>query len=553
MTIRLGSLWLLSATLAAVAPAWSMGADKEKVLALSRQIDAVIAAKQKEAGVIPAGRADDSTFFRRLNLDLVGRIPNLLDHRNFLDDSDPDKRWMWVDRFLGVDEDEFTKRYNEEFYSKTFARHFGAILRTHILGSNVSQQFAGFAPGFEKWLQDKLQNNTPYNQIVREILTSGNNSQGFNQAIAFQNGNATPGAFYIINENKPENLAGATTRKFLGVKLECAQCHAHPFAKWTKDQFWEFAAFFSGAQGNVNRGGVQPIPVAAPVERGRQIKIPGTEKTVKARFLDGQEPAWKEKDSAQVVLADWVTSVDNPYFARATVDLIWSHFFGTSLLEPIMEPDDDTPVTYPALLDEMARQFVAEKYDLKFLIKAIVHTEAYQRASTGITKASKEDYVLFTRMPVRGLTPEQLFDSLAEATDYKQSGPEMNMVNRPFNPPSSPRGQFLNKFTNQERRHETQTSILQALFLMNGKFLEERLRPENNESLKTLAYPIQPLPASKRIESLYIWVLGRLPRREESESMVAYVERGGATGDPGQAMADVYWALLNSAEFMLNH
>jgi hypothetical protein len=555
MAIRLGKLWLLSAALMALVPSWSQAADKESILALSRKIDAYIAAKQQEAGVIPAGRADDSTYFRRLNLDLVGRIPNLLDHRNFLDDNDPDKRWMWVDRFLGVDDDPFNKKYNEDYFTKTFARHFGTILRTHILGSNVNQQFAGFAPGFEKWLQDKLQSNTPYNQIVREILTSGNGDP-LVARVALVNGagNANPNAFFIVNENKPENLAGAATRKFLGVKLECAQCHAHPFAKWTRDQFWEFAAFFSGMQPNGVRAiNAAAVPAAQPRERGREIQIPGTAKTVKARFLDGQEPAWKEKDSATAVLADWITADDNPYFARATVDLLWTHFFGASLLEPIMEPDADNGIVYPELLDEMARQFIAAKYDLKFLIKAIVHTEAYQRASTGTSKATKEDYALLARMPVRGLTPEQLFDSVAEATDYRAFDPNANLVNRPFNPPNSPRAQFLSKFTNQERRHETQTSILQALFLMNGKFLAERLRPENNESLKTLAYPAQPLPAQKRVETLYIWVLNRPPRPDEVENIVRYIETGGVTGDSGQAMADVYWALLNSAEFLLNH
>src|SRR5437868_1736999 len=233
MATRLWSVWFLSVASMMFAPAWGRGqeADKEKVLALSRTIDALIAVKQKEAGITPAPRADDSTYFRRLNLDLVGRIPTLTDHRDFLDNPDPDKRWEWVDRFLAAD---------------TYARHFASIWRTQILGSNVSQQFAGFTPGFETWLQERLKNNTPYNRLVHEILTAGGN----NQAMAFGGGgvNASPAAFYFVNENKPENLAAATTRNFLGVKLECAQCHAHPFAKWSRDQFWEFAAFFSGVQ-----------------------------------------------------------------------------------------------------------------------------------------------------------------------------------------------------------------------------------------------------------------------------------------------------------------
>lgn len=538
MAKQLGSVWLGVAVLCA-SPALCRGedADKEQVLALSRTIDTFIATKQKEAQVTPAPRADESTYFRRLNLDLVGRIPTLTDHRDFLDNPDPDKRWQWVERFLADD---------------TYAKHFANIWRTHIIGDNVSQRFGNLSPGFELWLQERLKSNTPYNRLVHEILTSRNSNPGMvNQ---FGGMNASPAAFYVVNENKPENLAAATTRKFLGVKLECAQCHAHPFARWTRDQFWEFAAFFAGMQPNPR--GLQQVSINK--SQPREIKIPGTSKTVKAKFLTGKEPAWKNNEAPNIVLADWATSADNPYFAKAAVDQVWGYFFGVSLLEPIMEPSDDSPIVYPELLDEMARQFAAHNFDLKFLIKAIVHTEAYQRASTGDEKATKEDYNLFTRMPVRGLTPEQLFDSVAEATHYEQAV-GMAMYNVGFNnPPTSPRAQFLSKFTLQERRHETQTSILQALFVMNGKFLAERIKPETNPSFSTLlnsrdAATGKPLPSAKRVESLYLWVLARLPRPDERERLARYVDSGGPLHDPRRAMGDVYWALLNSAEFMLNH
>src|SRR5262249_3592251 len=152
---------------------------------------------------------------------------------------------------------------------------------------------------------------------------------------------ATPAAFYFGNENKAENLAGATSRIFLGVKIECAQCHPHPFAKWKQTQFWEYAAFFNGLQQfQPGRGGQQPVNQFL-----REIKIPDSDKVAKAKFLDGKDPQWKDGVPTRNPLADWLTAPENPYFARAAVDHVWSYFFGISLLEPIMEPSNDNPPT----------------------------------------------------------------------------------------------------------------------------------------------------------------------------------------------------------------
>jgi len=209
--------------------------------------------------------------------------------------------------------------------------------------------------------------------------------------------------------------------------------------------------------------------------------------------------------------------------------------------------------THPELLDELARDFVAHQFDVKYLVRAIVQTKAYERASTGPAVGSN-DVHLFARMPVRGMSPEQLFDSMAEATDYHE--PQMSLQQQQqfnqFNGPRTPRGEFLLKFASQDKRIDSQTSILQALFLMNGKFLAERVKLENNKSLHTIATnPNQ--STADRVASLYRLVLSRQPRPDESERFVRFIDAGGATGNRQQAIADVYWALLNSAEFMLNH
>jgi Protein of unknown function (DUF1553)/Protein of unknown function (DUF1549) len=334
---------------------------------------------------------------------------------------------------------------------------------------------------------------------------------------------------------------------FLGIKLECAQCHDHPFAKWTRQQFWEYAAFFSGIQpgqqGNFFAGG-QDRPDL------RQLKIAGTDKVVQARFLDGTEPEWRAGSNTRVTLADWMTRADNPFFARAAANRLWSHFFGIGLTEPVDEPADDNPPSHPELLDDLARQLAEHQFDIKFLIRAILTSKAYQLTSAG-GDPGQDDPRLFARMAIKGLTPEQLFDSLAQATGYREPPRSLDPRAFLFNG-NTPRGDFLSKFASQGKRTEHQTSILQALALMNGRFVGDATSLERSEVLAAVIdAPF--LDTAQRIEALYLASLTRKPTTGETARMLRYVEGGGAKKDPKTALADVFWVLLNSSEFLLNH
>jgi len=524
-------------------PTWAQGpvapTYKEEVLELSRWIDIYLEKRWKELDVQPAPLAEDAIFFRRLSLDLVGRIPELLDIRDFTDPTNkrPGKHWDAAEKYLTSD---------------LAARHFANFWRTNLIGRSTNQQFQFIYPQFEAWLEDRIKKNTPLNQIAQQILTVQNvGPNGFNPGAGPGQAPATPSGFFIVNEGKAENLAGASARVFMGVKIECAQCHKHPFAKWTREQFWEFAAFFSGQNG-FGQPVVNPKGKGANFTPGREIPIPETNKIAKAKFLNGKEPEWAANMDSRKVLADWITAPENPYFARAMADHLWAYFFGVSLLEPILEPNDDSPVTHPELLDRLAKELVAHNFDQNFLIRALIHTKAYQRSSGGPELATKEDYHLFLRMPIRSLTPEQIYDSLSAATRLPQE--TMNYDPRfanQFAMNNTPRGQFLAKFGTQDRRYDPQTSILQALFMMNGKFLTDRTRTEFNGDLKFLAN--QGTPTERKVVSMYMMVLSRSPRADEMQRLVPYIESGGPSRTMERAVEDVYWALLNSPEFLLNH
>jgi hypothetical protein len=503
---------------------------------MAARIDFHIAADWKQNKITAAAPAHDAEFLRRAYLDIVGRIPTVEDVHKFLADRSPDKRVRLVNRLLDT---------------AGYVNNFANVWRDLMVPQNNNPFVQNFGPALEAWLAHKLRSNLPYDQMVRELLTA-NPLSGVRQvrearpdAMAAVDRNVT--AFYQANEMKPENLAAATSRLFLGIRLECAQCHDHPFNSYSRDQFWEFAAFFAGMQGNDpmrGRAGRDDPTVT-------QIKIQGTEKTVKARFLDGKEPKWGDPVHARTTLAEWMTTADNPYFARAMANRTWAHFFGVGLIDPVDEPSDDNPPSHPELLDELARQFALNKFDIKWLIRSITASQAYQLTSVQNDK-SQADPRRFARMSVKGLTPEQLWDSVVLATGYRD--PQAAVARGQFrNRFQGVEGDFRNKFANYaDKRTEFQTSILQALALMNGRFIADATSLQNSNTLASIIdAPF--METEGKLNALFLAALSRKMKAHEASKLVPYIERGGPTGDQARALSDVFWALLNSSEFILNH
>jgi hypothetical protein len=355
-------------------------------------------------------------------------------------------------------------------------------------------------------------------------------------------------AFYLANQQLPENLAAATSRLFLGVKLECAQCHNHPFAKWKRQQFWELAAFFPTlAALTEERRQLEAGKEVSSLRLG-EIRIPGTDKVVKARLLDGKEAKWS--DDPRTALIDWMVARDNPFFARALANRLWEYFFGLGLVEPIAEESAENPPSHPELLDLLARQFFENNYDLKYLIKAILLSRGYQRTSRQ-THPDQADARLFARQKVRGLSSEQLYDSLVLATG-RNDEPSPRSHPRERLDLNNPRVEFLRRFPSPDKRAEQQTSILQALYLMNGKIVTQATSLQHNRNLQIIAEG-KGVRTSRRIEQLFLIALSRKPTPAESTRFVKYVDRGGPSNDSAQALCDVFWALLNSSEFCVNH
>ena len=547
LCVWMSGLALLVAAPAAAradAPAWyDVPAHAPDARALTAKIDQHLADGWHAAKVHPAPAASDAEFLRRIYLDLAGRIPSVAEARRFLKDRRPDKRQRLINDLLN---------------GPRYATHFGHILRALWLPEKATTvQGLILSPGFEAWLRKNLAANTPYDKLVRELLTIPLPDGGRPQQVLEESfsGKPTPIGFYLAKEAKPENLAASTSRLFLGIKLECAQCHNHPFNDWKREQFWSMAAFFSGINGKVQNEFTMVSPEKID---SRSIKIPETDKIIQANFLDGTKPKFKDRVPSRVILADWVTAADNPYFARAAVNRIWAYFFGTGLTEPVDEMiGGESKHLHPVLLEELARQFVASGFDLKFLMRAIVSSRAYQLTSSG--KAEANEAGLFARMPIRGLTAEQLYDSVALATGYNEPAAAFPISFVP-GAKRSLREEFMTRFAKtSEKSTETYTSILHALALMNGKLIGEATSLERSETLAAvLNAPFLDTP--ERLETLYLAALARPPRAEEMSRLTRYLEGVQASpgkGTPAQrynrAMSDVFWVLLNSGEFILNH
>lgn len=487
---------------------------------LASRIDQRLEARFQSDGIKPAPRADDAEFLRRASLDITGRIPRPAEVHEFLADTSADKRAKLIDQML------------EE---PRFAVHFANVWRAELLPETAaSAQAVLFQNGFQNWLVRQFRAGTRYDRMARELLTVPITRDREGEPGLRDPERPNPLAFFAVKEAKPENMASAVGRSFLGIRLECAQCHDHPFAKWTQEQFWAQSAFFAGIS---NRGGLFG-PLSETPDR-RELTLPGKSKMVRAEFLDGGKAKFTGGQSSRLALAEWVTAPDNPYFARATVNRMWAHFFGIGLVNPVDDFRDDNPPSDPALLDDLARAFVDSDFDLAFLIRSICRSEAYQRTSAR-THPSQDGTRLPARMPVKALTGEQFFDSLALATGYRDDQDK-----------GAARRQFLTRFALAGPAGEPETSVQQALTLLNGRFVAWASDPERCPTLIAVTQ-LPGLTTTARIETLYLATLSRKPTAEERERLERHVRKAD-NNRQAERLADVFWMLLNSAEFRLNH
>ena len=506
--------------------------EKSSVADVAAAVDAVFHQTWQNESITATSQADDAEFLRRVYLDLAGRIPSVAELREFLDNPDVNKRSAVVEEILD---------------SPAFVRNFTTVMRNALIPQASEQvQFRGLIPGFEAWLWEHLAKGTPYNQIARAIITAELNVNN-GPALA---ATTSPDAFFVVRELKPENLAAGTARAFLGVRLDCAQCHDHPFDRWSQQQFWNMAAFYSGFSRPEDDDDSAMMQAMTEQKESRSIKIPGTDEVVPAVFLTGVTPQWIDNDtSARTQLADWIVNDQNPYFAKMAMNRLWAQMFGRGIVDPVDDFSDNNPASHPEVLDLLAKEFVDSGYDPKRLVRVIAATRVYQLSSQQ-TDESQGEPVDFARASLRGLTPEQLFDSLAEAVGFYQPFSSEN----PFViATDTPRAMFLDLFRdNAESALDKETTILQALAMMNGEFIQNATSLENSQTLRAIIeFPA--MTDEQKLETLFLATLSRKPTDAEAKRFGQYLKNGGPANDTKAALGDVFWVLLNSSEFLLNH
>lgn len=522
---------LVLLALVAQVPARQPNSDDARQLAA--RIDRHVDAKLEKAGVKPAPLVDDAGFYRRASLDLAGKIPQVSDVRKFLADKSPEKRVKAVEALLD---------------SPGYANHMTNLWLELLLpeaNSDIQNRF--LVINMQRWLRYQFAENRGYDKLAYDLVAmpaqSGRDNMNF-QRFYDGSGKPSPANFYIAKKIKPEEMAASIARVFMGVRLECAQCHDHPFGKWKREEFWSQAAFFAGFKPPKNQDFfIGPIGPEAPDRR--EMNIPNTDRVAQARFLDGSTPKWKFKTSARTTLADWMTSKENQYFSKALVNRVWHQLFGIGLVDPVDDLVDDNVPSHPELLDMLAKEFAAHDFDVKFLLEAIVLSQTYQRQS--IVEDLKQDVRLFGYVPMKGLTGEQLFDSLSVATGYREN---TNLQQRIFGF-GTDRANFLEKFTDQEKKTEYHTSIPQALTMMNNKLINDATDPSKGRILGAVV-DSSFMNTSEKIETLVLAALSRKPTKEEAAKFLTYVQKQGSRNEK-KALSDVYWALLNSTEFKFNH
>ena len=489
---------------------------------LANLIDRAIDARLAAANVKPSPESSDAEFLRRAYLDITGVIPSPEKAVEFLDDRSPDKRARLVDALLE---------------SPNYGRRMADVWVTLMYPMESDNRFVAKAP-LTEWLTEQFNANTHWDRMAFDLITATGELD--------KNG----AAGYLLANRGVDRMTDSVGKLFLGVQIQCAQCHNHPWTDWKQTEYWGLAQFFYKV-GASNPRAAKDGGTISLSEDGRGNRrfnpLPESAKDVAPKLLGGDMLRLDSSKPYRPVLAAWVCTPDNPFFARAFANRMWAQLMGRGFVNPVDDlENDDNPATHPELLNALGKEFAASGFDIKHLVRGIANSKAYQRTSKPVGD-NRDDRTLYSHQAIKVLTGEQLFDSLT-AVIGPLAGKDNPMRKQPAfrGGPQGPRDVFAIFFRGSDdpKPTEYEAGIPQALRLMNSPVMAPA-------RLTNVAGRItdRNAPPARAIEKLYLATLARRPTADEQKRLTEFVSKH---QDQRAAYGDVLWALLNSSEFALN-
>lgn len=498
-------------------------------------IDPLVHRKFQQLGLVPAERCDDATFLRRVMLDLGGTLPTPAETRAFLADPAADKRDRLIDRLVETPE-----------YGAYFANKWADLLRVkrHGVPENASGTFA-----FHAWLREAMQNDLPYDQFIRAIVAATGDEH------------AHPPVLWFKELRDFPQYVDDTAQLFLGQRLACANCHHHPFEKWSQDDYWGLAAFFSrvGRKALAQPGGQQGrgwSELRVFVRRDGQVTNKRTGKPASIKALDGADLKVPPGTDPRHLLVDWMVDPKNPFVARAIVNRYWAHFFGRGIVDPLDDLRATNPPSNEELLDALAADFVKNGWSLKHLVKTIARSRTYQLATT-VNPRNRDDRQNFSRFYPRRLGAEVLLDALNQVTGTPPALPGLPSdrfaPRRALEMPDEAyTGYFLEVFGKPQRtsacecERAGEINLAQVLHLLNSDEVQQKISRDGGLADRLAALPV---PPAERVTEMFLWTHARPPSPEELATALKHLEKLGPNGQK-KGYQNLLWALINSKEFL---